>query len=88
MQSIINLKSLFISSSVRIKFLGLSNALIKNLYIKILHFLFLIFLKTVFSYDFVNYKINLALSNAVEIEKFECIYIDIYLIQIYYYSKR
>ena len=82
MQSIINLKLLFISNKVRIKFLDLSSALIKNLYIKILHFLPLTFRKIKLFYNFVNYKIDLALSNVVKIEKFEYIYINIYLIQI------
>ena len=84
----INLKSNSISNSARIKFLGLSNALIKNLYIKILHLLPFIFLKTIFSHNEINHKSRFALSNVVKIEKFEYIYIDIYLIQIYHYSKR
>ena len=71
MRPIINLKSLSISNSARITFLDLSNALIKNLYIKILHLLPFIFLKTDFSHNFVNYKTRFALSNAVKIEKFE-----------------
>ena len=62
--------------------LNLSSAFIKNLYIKILYFLSSISLKIKFSHNFVNYKIGLALFNAVKIEKFECIYINIYLIQI------
>ena len=82
MQSIINLKLLFISNNVRIMFLDLSRLLIKNLYVIFLHFLLSIFLKIIFSYNFVNYKTRFALFNAVKIEKFECIYIDIYLIEI------
>ena len=88
MQPIINLKSLSISNNVRITFLSLSNALIKNLYEKILHLLPFIFLKTIFSHNFVNFKTHLALFNVVKMKKFECIYIDIYLIQIYHYAKR
>ena len=80
MQSIINLKSLFISNNVRITFLGLSNAFIKNLYIKILYLLPFIFLKTVFFYNIVNYKNRLTLFNVVKIKTFEYMYIDIYLI--------
>ena len=75
-------RSLRFSINARITFLGLSNALIKNLYIKILHLLPFIFSKTIFFYNFINYKINLALFNVVKIKKFECIYIDIYLIEI------
>ena len=82
MQLIINLKSFFISNSARRAFLDLSNAFIKNLYVIFLHLLLFIFLKTVFSHNFVNYKTRLALFNVVKIEKFECIYIDIYLIEI------
>ena len=70
------------SINVRIMFLNLSSALIKNLYIKILHLLFFISLKINFFHNFVNYKTNLALFNVVKIQKFERIYIDIYLIQI------
>ena len=82
MQSIINSESLRFSVSVRIMSLGLSNVLIKTLYVKILHLLPFTFLETVFFNNFVNYKINLALSNAVKMKKFKCIYIDIYLIEI------
>ena len=82
MQLIINLKLLFISNSVRIAFLDLSSALIKNLYIKILYLLFLISFKIKFRYNLVNYKTNFALFNVVEVEKFEYIYINIYLIEI------
>ena len=88
MQSIINLKLLFLSNNVRKTFLSLSNVFIENLYTKILYLLLFIFLMTIFSYNFVNYKIRLAFSNVVKIKKFEYMYIDIYLIQIYYYSKR
>ena len=80
MQSIINLKSFFISNNARITFLGLSNAFIKNLYIKILHLLLLTSLKMKLFYNFENYKTGLALFNVVKIEKFEFIYIDIHLI--------
>ena len=65
-----------------ISLLNLPRLLIKNLYVIFLHLLPFIFLKITFSHNFVNYKTRLALSNAVKIEKFECIYIDIYLIQI------
>ena len=82
MQSIINLKLFSISNNVRIAFLGLSSALIINLYIKILYLLLFTFLKIKLFHNFVNYKTNLALFNTVKIEKFEYIYINIYLIQI------
>ena len=82
MQSIINLKLFSISNNARIASLGLSNALIKNLCIKILHLLPPISFRIKFYYNFVNYKTDLALFNVVRTEKFECIYIDIYLIQI------
>ena len=78
MQLNINLKLFFISNKVRITLLDLSNVFIKNLYIKILHFLPFIFLKPVFFYNFVNYKPRLALFKVVKIKKLEYIYIDIF----------
>ena len=59
------------SINVRIASLGLSSALIKNLYIKILHLLSSIFLRIKFSHNLINYKTDLALFNAVKIENFE-----------------
>ena len=82
MQLIINLKLLFISNNVRITSLGLSSALFKILYIKVLHLLFLILLRIKLSHNFINYKTDFALFKVVKIEKFEYICINIYLIQI------
>ena len=47
-----------------------------------LYLLSFIFLKTIFFYNFVNYKTRLALFNIIKVEEFKYIYIDIYLIQI------
>ena len=71
-----------------VSLLRLPCLLIKTLYVTFLHLLPFTFLMTIFSHNFVNYKTRLALSNVIKTKKFECIYIDIYLIQIYHYSKR
>ena len=65
-----------------INLLNLSRLFIKNLYVIFLYLLSFIFLKIIFSHKFINYKTHFALFNVVKIKKFECIYINIYLIEI------
>ena len=82
MQLIINSKLLFISNSVENSvFRSLERLYQKFVYQNLISFT-LIFFKMKFSYNFADYKTCFALSNVVKIEKFECIYINIYLIEI------
>ena len=81
MQLIINSKLLSISNSVRNDvFRSFERSYQKFVYKNLTSFVLYFKIKT--SYNFANYKTRFALFNVEKIEKFECIYIDIYLIQI------